>query len=1507
MDYYGQPYTFSKQETFTGTYYDVNVQQATRFSVSQMFDIMANGYSDYLDINENKWYIIPYDFIIFHQYWETIITGGIQFELYEKKGIDFYGRLQSRGSFFNQVNPSVSTALAWRRNTTNDFILRVYKVGGGSANFNIKFIPAYNYNILYKNDSLSAGCKCDSSVSPSGPFDFFNGFQYEVCQKTLTNEVTAFYSSNIGDPSVSIDKANNLLTTDRFRYEPLKNGYYALGRSWSDIYTPTTLAITGSNCTKIINNQWYFNSPCDDGIVDVVINNPCPPALSLKYHPNSIGGACYGANYRTLYYNAWLNIGTILYRDIYFKSPALSGYYSTWNYSTVFFIAGNDGKITDFRSCPDDFSGGGYNYFYMMSSSSLNYLCGSDWLSGYRPTVTQEEYDAWVSGEGPDPYQPYNIKIWSDQQPYTGTGFDNLLNIGSHLWLDQNATIPVPDGRYRSSLTDIFNYNLGVLPFYEKEMVDFQTTIQWAEYSPVFNVSNGIITSFIYCPISWPFFKGSSIKDVCSGFNAEKNELRNLGKNKIYSVVDSFVGVNPVKKNWKDSSDGVYLWWSALENYPYPHTEYNWNYTVPYPWDIGVSLYYNVSSEPVEDCWITPFFDIKVGLYDKVKDPRTGYRLQSDELRSSGRVLANTPDELHRKTRIQNGKVAQNVFYECSTGYVAASSNNFPNEPFNYNYRFPLFPVRSIDMTSLSSPIKQPPLSGEMQFDLINIAPDYSGYKWNMRIRDPYIKLSINDYLYLDVFDLIPAPAGSYIFNLVYKEKLLGMGNPIGDTYIPIFTITPPEISPRYQYSIYREDQEIWQIATVKGSSGKVDSVVTITSPPIPVDGGGGVIGGGGGFIGGGSGSQNEIIDILIKPYKTLYNIYYSTEFEKICLIRWDPSGIEEVEGVILYGDAYFEKSISVGTILFSNDELSVPVPDGYYKNSYSDVTYKVSGNNGEITSIEQCPDVHILFYGENKQDACTNLAPTIIISTGDLKIGVFLYTDVNFNSSNFAPDGYYLDLKRGYLYEVSGGKIISQELNGCPTEIFAYYGLSKFTASKIYGEIVPIYTRFVFGVGTSAYSDFDLKIPIKNGYYRISDEFIIFVFDGEIIEQIKTYKSVVLFPGDTALNACSNFNNRQNFYYSDKLIFGEQLYTDKYLENLAKDGFYKINDSQIYQLIDGKIEKLIVCNNFVELSFSQDIMETCRNENTLVAYYPSILSGILNKENMLFSDYELTTPLEKDGFYRRLDGGVVYEVKNGKIINWFSDRPCPKSTILYYGSYEIGACISTYDVEVFYQKGLDYVNVISIGTEYVDVAPEGKSGLDVDYEENEDRVTEAIYNFSIPNVNREASERTFVINKNETIIDTNIDTAVIDGLYYDVNLTKPVAAGYYKSDNGTVYHVGGFGIIYKVSFCPSAFTTTKRPTFTVQTATKTPWCNHTTAKIPMIENTPIEFTTKKAVVFPRTNISIDPSYPLSDNISQPEVTTTVEVTTTSTTTIIPTTISKIDNTCETKCNALKY
>jgi hypothetical protein len=177
----------------------------------------------------------------------------------------------------------------------------------------------------------------------------------------------------------------------------------------------------------------------------------------------------------------------------------------------------------------------------------------------------------------------------------------------------------------------------------------------------------------------------------------------------------------------------------------------------------------------------------------------------------------------------------------------------------------------------------------------------------------------------------------------------------------------------------------------------------------------------------------------------------------------------------------------------------------------------------------------------------------------------------------------------------------------------------------------------------------------------------------------------------------------------------------------------------------------------------------------------------------------------------------------------------------------------------VFYQKGLDYVNVISIGTEYVDVAPEGKSGLDVDYEENEDGVTEAIYNFSIPNVNREASERTFVINKNETIIDTNIDTAVIDGLYYDVNLTKPVAAGYYKSDNGTVYHVGGFGIIYKVSFCPAAFTTTKRPTFTVQTTTKTPWCNHTTAKIPMIENTPIEFTTKKAVVFPRTNISIDP------------------------------------------------
>jgi hypothetical protein len=441
-------------------------------------------------------------------------------------------------------------------------------------------------------------------------------------------------------------------------------------------------------------------------------------------------------------------------------------------------------------------------------------------------------------------------------------------------------------------------------------------------------------------------------------------------------------------------------------------------------------------------------------------------------------------------------------------------------------------------------------------------------------------------------------------------------------------------------------------------------------------------------YIGGGGGGGT--IPDQIRVYRT-DDMYYAASVAELCRAELTA----DVSDDSYFGTVYHTEVFKdIGIELYGDNELKNYIPDGFYKIINDSVIYKVK--NGQIELFDICTSNYELFFGETKEDACSNIVKTNISSKtyGVVKLGDILYA--NYELTTPAPSGYYRD-GNYTVYSVSNSKTPGEivDIGGCPNEYFAYYGNSRMSVCEESGDIVPIYMEQRWVLDSKVFKDINLTTPADDGYYKINHDNVILVSDGAVSWIDFCYNRINLYPGETEATACDNNTNKVNVFYKNTFDIGEFLYYDKFFIYPIVDGFYK-TESDVYVVNGGKGELISYkkCNSESRLYFGETIEQTCYKNNFVDVYHIYDPFNEFNLQTKIFTDYELTIPLSnRNGYYRYFDN-ILSINKEGEITNILYSVSCPETIDMVYATSEKAACDSDIPKTVYF-TGILKINTI--------------------------------------------------------------------------------------------------------------------------------------------------------------------------------------------------------------------
>jgi len=186
------------------------------------------------------------------------------------------------------------------------------------------------------------------------------------------------------------------------------------------------------------------------------------------------------------------------------------------------------------------------------------------------------------------------------------------------------------------------------------------------------------------------------------------------------------------------------------------------------------------------------------------------------------------------------------------------------------------------------------------------------------------------------------------------------------------------------------------------------------------------------------------------------------------------------------------------GSILYTDDTLTTPVADGFYviqdPMTLQDVSYQVSGGNGEITNVAGCgasAQQFTMAYDEfDSAVACDGTPNVTVWNVGGLSNGAFLYQDEALTMP--VANGWYSPDISNEVYFVDGGFGEIVDVRNCPRSWDAEYDEFSETGSCDNGTPVTVWQdgmTFV-GLGQFFFTDSSLSQSVPDGWYNIIDDF---------------------------------------------------------------------------------------------------------------------------------------------------------------------------------------------------------------------------------------------------------------------------------------------------------------------------------------------------------------------------------------------------------------------------------
>jgi len=187
--------------------------------------------------------------------------------------------------------------------------------------------------------------------------------------------------------------------------------------------------------------------------------------------------------------------------------------------------------------------------------------------------------------------------------------------------------------------------------------------------------------------------------------------------------------------------------------------------------------------------------------------------------------------------------------------------------------------------------------------------------------------------------------------------------------------------------------------------------------------------------------------------------------------------------------DAYTDGRPDVGKIIYTDINLTTPLT-GYtlaVRNSNGKI-YLIDSSTGEILQAVGSCGIGIaidVLLGNEVPDICGS-TPTTVYAIGNVKTGVFLYTDINITTP---VTGYIYVSANGFIYNLNPitGMVVSVSDQVCLTGAGGTYQLSNTTNGICEEPITTLYLVDKFKKGQILYTDISLTTPIT-GYKFVVD-----------------------------------------------------------------------------------------------------------------------------------------------------------------------------------------------------------------------------------------------------------------------------------------------------------------------------------------------------------------------------------------------------------------------------------